>query len=105
LKLGIKKMQIQRKLETVIKNRFAEVTGREFPEQELTKTLTVRLDVQDYARLKTLANRLQDTPSNMGKTILVSALDDAIQLYFEAGGDGSEDFSEDCNETLQDLLP
>lgn len=98
-------MKAQTKLETVIKNRFSEVTGKDFPDQDLTKTLTMRLDIQDYARLKTLANRLQDSPSNMGKTILVSALDDAIQLYFEAGGDGTEDFAEQCDEVLQDLLP
>lgn len=100
-------MKAQTKLETAIKNRFSEVTGRTF-EQDMNKTLSMRLDIQDYARLKALAVRLQESPSNMGKIILVSALDDAIETFLQSGGDNTEDvsldFAEQCDEILRDLI-
>jgi len=98
-------MKIKTKLEESIRGRLSEVMDSGYSDEDFTKTLTVRLPIQEYARLKMLASRLKDTTSNTGKTLVIAALDDAIQLYLEFCPDDVEDFALACHEAFEELLP
>ena len=98
-------MNTQTSLEKSIRNRLSEVMDRSYIDDDFTKTLTVRLPIQEYARLKMLASKLKDTTSNTGKTLLIAAIDDSIKLLMESFPDDAEDFALACHEAFEELLP
>lgn len=98
-------MNTQTSVEKSIRNRLSEVMDRIYVDDDFTKTLTVRLPIKEYARLKIFASRLRDTTSNTGKTLLLAAIDDGINLYLQSYPDDAEYFVLACDEAFEELLP
>ena len=93
-------MKEQSKLKETIKQRFLSASQSTAKDDGLTKSVTIRLSLDDYAKLKVLANRLKESPTPLAKTIFLEGLHDAVNVVFDLGEDVGEFAVEVEEETI-----
>jgi hypothetical protein len=78
------------KTSKVQENILSMISGQDSSPENPFKSLTVRLSVKDYAKLSVLASRLNQSPSGLGKTILLSGLSDSFAAYLSVKDEAEE---------------
>jgi hypothetical protein len=80
----VKKMS-GNKLKSAILGRANAAITRDIEDTGDYKSVTVRLTISDYAKLKVLSTYLDDSPSGVAKVILTEGINDALDILPESG--------------------
>jgi hypothetical protein len=80
----VKKMSSS-KIQQVVLGMSREVMNKEIESVEDFKSVTVRLTFYEYAKLKVVANYLEQTPSGLAKVILTEGIQEALEAIPQAG--------------------
>ncbi len=76
-------------------------------QEPMVKSITIRLDVDDFASLAVLARRLGQAPSSLLRLLSTDAIETAVSAYMSVQSKDSNelaDFSQDVSEYVIDLL-
>jgi hypothetical protein len=81
----VKKMS-NSKIEHVVLSMSAELMNREMAENvEEYKSVTVRLSLYEYGKLKVVSRFLEQSPSGLAKVILTEGIQEALEAIPKAG--------------------
>lgn len=96
---------LQRKTFSQVRQSVLDLLGGGSFDDEQLKAITTRLPLHDYATLKVLASRLnQSSLSSLARILLLASLTDAVNTYLSASGVDAAEFMEAVNEVEVDLL-
>jgi len=103
---GSKELQLlsQMSIRNRVRNTLSKM-DEQVPKVSESKSITFRLSFTDYARLKVLSYKLKQSPSSLARTLLIDAMSEATNAYFEVVGDKFiEDFDEQLKKLEIDLI-
>lgn len=93
-------MNEKSKLKETITQRFLNAAQSSTNDDGMTKSVTLRLSLSDYANLKVLAGRLKETPTSLARTIFLDGLYDSVNVVFDLG----EDIGDFATEVEQEAI-